>query len=184
MKKLTIFFLTLTFMSSITMADNFGWRDKAGNFIQNTDQMKSINGFGGSLVVTLDKDWQEKWDTPAEDTPTFEAAEDVGYGVPVTVLIFFTNPKANDKGKINIACDIQLTRPDGTYSVDENDVNCANWQAPPEKYKYNIQLTQAIIKFVGEPNDLPGTWLVTVNLKDKNSNIEIPLKTTFNLVKN
>ncbi|AJQ94861.1 hypothetical protein [Gynuella sunshinyii] len=181
MKKLIA--ISLILMSSIVMAENIGWRDQAGNSVPNTDAMKNINGFGGLLVVTPDKDWKEKWNTPAENIPHFNKAKDVDYGQELTVLIFFSNPKADDKGLINITCDIQVVRPDETYSVNSNDVNCANWQAPPDQYKYNLQLTQTIIRYVGEPSDLPGTWKVLINLKDKNSGIEVPLKTEFHLTK-
>ena len=84
---------------------------------------------------------------------------------------------------MNITCDIQVLRPDETYSINAKEVSCANWQTPPEQYKYNILLTQAIIKFVGEPKDLPGSWKVKINIKDKNAGIEVPLKTEFYLIK-
>jgi len=173
--------ITLIFISSIAIAENIGWRDKDGNPVPNTDAMKTINDFGGWLVVTPDKDWEEKWNTPAENIPYFSEAKDVGYGQELTILIFFTNPKADDKGLMNVTCDIQIIRPDETYSIDAKDVSCANWKAPPEQYKYNLLLSQAVIKYVGEPNDLPGIWKVLINLKDRNSGIEVPLKTEFYL---
>ena len=174
--------IALIFISTIVMAQDIGWRDKDGNPVPNTNAMKSINGFGARLVVTPDKDWEEKWNTPSENIPHFTEAKDVGYGQELTILIFFTNPKAGDNGRMNITCDIQVIRPDETYSINVNDVNCANWEAPPEQYKYNVLLSQAVIKYVGEPKDLPGTWRVQINLKDKNAGIEVPLKTEFYLI--
>ena len=177
----TLIAIALIFVSVVTMAENFGWRDQDGRPVPNTDAMKTINGFGGWLVVTPDKDWEEKWNTPAENIPHFNEAKDVSYGQELTILIFFTNPRADKNGLMNITCDIQVIRPDETYSIDAKDVSCANWEAPPEQYKYNLLLTQAVIKYVGEPSDLPGTWKVKINLKDKNSGIEIPLRTEFYL---
>lgn len=144
--------------------------------------MKNVNGFGGWLVVTQDKDWEEKWNTPQENTPSFSEAKEVSYGEELTILIFFTNPRPNDEGFMNIACDLMVVRPDETYSIDEKDVACANWKVPPKPYNHNIQLTQAVIKYIGETGDLPGKWKVYVNLKDKNAGIEVPLETEFKLL--
>ena len=61
----------LILISSIAKAEEGGWRDKDGNPVPNTDSMNSIDGFGGWLIVTPDKDWEEKWNTPSEDIPHF-----------------------------------------------------------------------------------------------------------------
>ena len=177
-------FFTLIFMltTQIVNAENFGWLDRDGSLVPNTDAMKSIDGFGGWLVVTSDKDWEEKWNTPTENIPHFKGANNVSYGEELTVLIFFTNPKAGDAGEMNLTCDIQVIRPDKSYSIDVKEYNCANWDVPPSPHNHNVQLTQAIIKYIGEEKDLPGEWKVNINLKDKNAGIEIPLKTKFNLI--
>ena len=39
-----------------------GWITKDGQPVPNTDNMKTIKGFGGWLIVTPDKNWSEKWE--------------------------------------------------------------------------------------------------------------------------
>jgi len=175
--------IALTFLAATASAENIGWRDQNGDPIPNTDFMKTINGFGGWLVVTPDQDWDKKWNTPAENIPHFKEAKEVHYGQELTILIFFTNPKLDEKNKINIVCDIKVVRPDETFSANTKDVSCANWEAQPGQYKYSIQLAQTVIRYVGEKKDPPGIWRVIINLKDINSGIEVPLQTEFHLVK-
>ena len=173
--------IILILFSVTAHAEGVGWRNKDGSPAPNTNSMKSVNGFGGSLLVTPDPDWEKKWNTPSDHIPHFNEAKDVKYGQELTILIFFTNPKPSDQGLMNIACDIKVQRPDGSFSIDAANVPCASgWQVPPNPY--SLLLTQTIIKYVGEPGDLPGKWKVSVNLKDQNSGTQVPLKTEFNLV--
>jgi len=69
-----IVFLSLSlnaFGNLETRPDAGGWVSKDGTRVPNSDNMKSINGFGGWLVVTPDKDWAQKWETPTENIPYF-----------------------------------------------------------------------------------------------------------------
>ncbi len=157
-----------------------GWVTKDGKPVQNTDSMKSIGGFGGWLIVTPDLDWAEKWNTPTEHTPSFRQASKVKYGQELVILTFFINPKLNVNSEIDIVCDTKIKRPDGTYSIDTNGIQCANGKLNGSKE--NIRLASTVIKFVGESNDMPGVWEVDINLVDKNRNINLPLKTKFELV--
>ncbi len=81
---------------------------------------------------------------------------------------------------MEVTCDIRLIRPDNSYSINAENVECASWSVPPNAF--SLMLTQTIIQYVGEVGDLPGKWSVFVTLKDKHAGIEIPLKTEFNLV--
>ncbi|WP_444919116.1 hypothetical protein [Microbulbifer sp. JMSA003] len=173
--------LFLILVSITARSENVGWRNADGSPAPNTDSMKSIDGFGGWLLVTPDADWEQKWNTPSENVPHFNEAHDVSYGQELTILIFFTNPKPNEQGLMNITCDIKVQRPDGSLSINADNVPCAvGWQMPPNPY--SLLLTQAVIKYVGESDDLPGEWKVSVNLVDQNSGIMVPLKTKFNLI--
>ena len=55
------------------------WVFVDGRSVPNSDTIKSINGFGGSLVVTPDPDWEEKWNTSPETVPHFSEAAEVSY---------------------------------------------------------------------------------------------------------
>jgi hypothetical protein len=38
-----------------------------------------------------------------------------------------------------------------------------------------------VIKFVGDPKDLAGEWIIKVTLRDNHRHVELPLKTSFTL---
>jgi hypothetical protein len=165
-----IIILFLLTVSTVYATDQFSWKDRDGNPVPNTDSMKSVQGFGGWLVVTPDLDWQEKWNTPAETTPNFSEAFEVSLGEQLTILTFFGNPAVSADGEIEILCDLQVVRPDKSYSVNEKDIECA--KGALQGNPYNVRLSQAIIKYVGEPGDQIGEWSVFVTLKDKLRKVE------------
>ena len=174
--------LLVTLLLSISLvahAQTEGWISGDGAPVANSDEMKSVNGFGGWLVVTPDSDWEEKWNTSSETIPEFTTAEDVSYGEQLTILAFYINPKTQSSGEIDISCDIKVTRPDGSSSVDAKHVRCAGGQL--EGDPRNVRLTSAIMEYVGEASDPPGKWIVEVVLTDRVRGIAVPLKTHFNL---
>lgn len=158
-----------------------GWVNKDGTRAPNSDSMKSLNGFGGWLVVTPDKDWLKKWQTPTENIPYFSEANEVKYAEELTILPFFINPKVNSDGEINIICQIKITKPTGETSIDQANIPCANGKLQGKPG--NIRLTTTIVKYIGDDNDPAGTWLVEFTISDNNRNISIPLKTKFTLIK-
>src|SRR5882762_8600387 len=82
------------------------------------------HSFGASLVVTPDEDWETKWNTPPETVPTFREARTVKRGGVVTILIFVANPKTDARNAANVRCDLRVLRPDGSFSINANDVAC------------------------------------------------------------
>ena len=178
MKKNILFSLLIS-LALIAHAGTEGWVTGDGKLVPNSDAMKSIDGFGGWLVVTPDSDWEEKWNTSPETTPAFSTAEDVAYGEELTILAFYINPRTYPSGELDVLCDITVTRPDGSSSIDARDVQCADGKL--EGDPRNIRLISQVIKYVGEEGDPPGKWIVEVTLRDKVRGTAIPLKTYFNL---
>ncbi|MGE4545956.1 MAG: hypothetical protein AB7D06_17850 [Pedobacter sp.] len=161
---------------------DFQWRMRDGSIAPNTNNQKSINGFGGWLLVTPDEDWEEEWNTPRENVPQFSEAEEVMLGEQLTILAFFANPKLDQSSNFKILCDIKLTRPDGSFSVNEHDVLCAQGKLKDDPR--SIFLAQTVIKYIGEEGDQFGKWSVYFNIKDVFRNVSVPLETSFRLVKN
>lgn len=174
-----VFVCLFTTLSLTAHAEIGGWVTRDGKPVPNSDAMKSINGFGGWLVVTPDSDWEAKWNTSPETIPSFSEAKDVSYGEKLTILTFYINPKTNASSEIDVLCDIKVTRPDGRSSVNAKGVKCAagKLQGDPR----NVRLTSTVIKYIGERGDPPGKWIVEVRLTDKVRGTAIPLKTHFNL---
>jgi len=160
-------------------AETGGWVTRDGKTVPNSDAMKSVNGFGGSLVVTPDSDWEEKWNTSPETIPVFSEAKDVSYGEELTILAFYINPKTTASGDLDVLCNIKVTRPDGSSSANAKGVKCASGKL--QGSPHNVRLTSAVIKYIGEKGDPPGKWIVEVTLIDKVRGTAIPLKAHFNL---
>jgi hypothetical protein len=174
---LTATVAVLTLLDHGAIAAEVGWRDSAGKPAPESPAQRSVNGFGGWLMVTPDKDWKEKWNTPAESTPMFTTADHVRQGETITILVFFSNAKLTADRSVNITCDLRVTRPDKTFSIDEKAVTCASGPIPGPAT--NLYLSNLVLGFVGEPNDPPGKWLVEVMLHDNVAKIDIPLQTSF-----
>jgi hypothetical protein len=182
-----IYILLLTVLSSVSYA-NFesnvsreGWVTKDGKPVPNSDNMKSIKGFGGWLIITPDKDWAEKWETPSHTTPTFSEANEVEYGQQLTILKFFINPLVDKQGNVNITCGIKITRPDNTVSIDNQNIECISGSFIDNPR--SVYLSPVVIKYSGDAGDPPGEWLVEVSLTDKNRSANVPLKSKFTLIK-
>ena len=155
------------------------WRDPSGKPVPETESMKSKNDFGGSLLAITDEDWEKKWKTPPETRPNFNKAGVVPYGKKVFILTFFSNPKNDSHGNNNVRCDITLTAPTGKVSLTQKDMACFAGRIAGSPY--NLYLSAPVIAFSGDPGDPPGTWLVEVNLRDAIRNVELSLRTSFEL---
>lgn len=181
---ITLFIIVSVFRVSYASYDKDdvyeGWRNKDGKIVPNSDNMKSIKGFGGWLLITSDADWEEKWNTPTYVSPNFNEASNVSYGQKLTILTFFINPKVSDQGTINITCGVKITRPDNKVSVDNQNIECL--KDIVIENPGNVHLSPIVIDYIGEEGDPPGEWIVEVNINDINRGASIPLRNTFILL--
>jgi hypothetical protein len=168
--------LTLT-IANPAIAQKATWKDELGRPIPETEARRSVDGLGGSLLVTPDADWRQKWDTPSNTVPQFKEAKYVDRGQQIFVLIFFSNPKLSADSRANLTCDLKLIRPDGTISTSQPDVVC--FQGEAKDGPYNTYLAAPVMGFTGDAADRLGTWTVRVRLKDNLRNTVLPLETSF-----
>src|SRR6266446_3679595 len=124
-------------------------------------------------------DWETKWNTPPETVPTFSEARTVKRGGVVTILIFFANPKTDARNAANVRCDLRVLRPDGSFSINANDVVCMEGELKGNPAF--VRLAAPVLKFVGEPQDPLGEWRVEVSVKDVLRQTSLHLKTSFTL---
>jgi len=167
-------------LGSSALAEDFGWRDKQGNAAPDSDSRKVSQGFAGMILTTSDADWEAKWNTPEHETPSFTEAEKVHLGQTIYTLIFLANPKAGADGKVDVRCDVKVTRPNGTLSIDQSDVVCLEGvlQGSPD----NVRLAAPVLGFLAEASDPPGTWNIDVTLRDVPRGASMKLHSTFELV--
>jgi hypothetical protein len=179
MKRLLCLALVSLFVSGPAQSQSGYWRDSTGVPLAETESMKSSSGFAGSLLATMDADWEQKWNTPPETKPNFIKADTVPYGKKVFILTFFSNPKLDDLGSAEVRCDIQITSPAGKVAMEQRDMNCFSGKIKGSPY--NLYLSEPVIAFSGDPEDPPGIWKVDVVLRDARRNVELPLRTSFEL---
>ncbi len=177
MRKLLLVLLFLVPISAIS--DDFHWRAADGSIAPNVDNRKTINNFGGWLLVTSDKDWESKWNQ-SHTIPKFTEAKQVKRGESVTILPFFANPKLDKNSNFLILCDIKLTRPNSTIAIDETDIPCA--QGKLTSSPQQMFLTRTVIQYFGEDKDPLGEWKLMFNMKDPQKGVSLPLETSFELI--
>ncbi len=136
------------------------------------------DGFGAMLLLTPDRDWEEKWNTPAEYAPHFNTTDMVGVGGELTVLVMLQNPKVDPKsGMTDVVCDFVMRRPAGHGEVVHKDLPC--FKAKLTTDPQNVYLASAWLKYIEEPADARGTWTVDVRVRDRLRGVELPLHASF-----
>jgi hypothetical protein len=171
--------LLLLTLWSVALAQSSFWKDERGNPTGETESRRSKNDFAGWLLVTSDQDWQERWEKPTGPAPSFTEAKTATVGERLFTLIIFGNPELDTNRSASIRCDIRVTRPNGTRSIDAKDIVCFSGRIDGNPGA--LFLSQPIIAYVGEPKDPKGEWIVEVRLQDVIRKTHLDLKTSFNL---
>jgi hypothetical protein len=174
-----LFALLVLMSTAPAFAQDLFWKDAQGNPVPDRPSQKSVNGVGGWLLVTPDEDWEAKWNTAAENIPAFKEADTVNISQHLFILIFIASPTRAKNGDVDITRDIEVQKPDHSYSTREKNLACLKGHLPgPQSTLY---LSEQIVGFVGEKTDPPGKWLVRILLKDTVKHVTIPLETSFTL---
>ena len=176
---MTCFFLLLSVTASVFAEETMAWRQD-GKPIQNEEARKSINGFGAALIITPDADWEAKWNTPSDTRPRFSTVDKLKIGAEATVLIFFANPMLNPDGRVDVTCDVKITRPNNKVTENKGLRGFTGNLKGPTTYTY---LTESVIRFVGEPTDPIGEWIIEVTVNDNYRQVSVPLRAKFELTK-
>lgn len=180
--KLRIAFLVTTLFlgfSSASFSQSYGWKDKNNCPATDTASRRSVDGFGGMMIITPDVDWEEKWNTPSGTSPFYKKVNEAKVGETIYILSFFSNPKSNPLHVVNISCDIQIIQPDGTVAMTEKNRPCFHGVlgGAPEM----IYMTNAAVGFMGEEKDPKGVWTVKLAMKDQLRTEPVMLTQSFTL---
>lgn len=135
--------------------------------------------FTGSLLITPDRDWEQKWDTPPEVVPHFNAADEVAVGEPVTVLVFFSSPSLSARQEASISAQVSLLRPDGSLEIPPKTSAC--FEGSIDRFAEAIRLCSTSIELTPTSDDMKGVWTVRAVLKDHVSGATVPMEKTFRL---
>lgn len=167
--------LSLCFYSCLSLAQT-DWREEVV-FPKYVGALHSGNGFSGMLVATSNSEWDENWTIVPDALPDFHRAESVATGEQIFVLTFFSNPTVNEYQAVDIACDLQLVKPDGSASFSKKDVAC--FQGMLVGNVTDLTMAIPVIGFTSEEGDPKGVWKVNVTLKDKLGKQQIPMTVSF-----
>lgn len=137
----------------------------------------SAQGFGAMLVITAQSDWQAQWDSSTDTFPDFPPASDVALGGKLHILTFFTNPQLGLGSRADVRCDLQVLRPDGSFSVNQRDLVCYDGLISSKPGQ--VYLAAPTMTFLAEPTDPRGEWTVRVFLRDRPRGVELPLEAKF-----
>ena len=119
----------------------------------------------------------EKWAKP--ELPSIREIKTAKIEQPVLPLVFFSNPKKDTDGKINLTCDYVFVQPDGNEGDNVPNTICgAGALTAPQ---YNLQLSSSPIGWCADAGDPVGEWTVKVIITDHNRKLTIPLSTKINI---
>lgn len=127
------------------------------------------------LLLTPDVEkFYEEWRRP--ETPTIVITKTAYRGKPITAVVVFTGCKAR-RGNCRIIVDFTVLRPDGTEYGSAKSV--AAWVIKPGARKGIVQVSEATLGVVIEPQDPSGEYLVKASVHDRNAKLDLELAQPF-----
>jgi len=151
-----------------------GWMQD-GKPIPDSDNIKSMNGFGAQLWLINDPSIFESWDKP--ETPNLPITRTAIRNKPVFLIFLFINPGVDSSIRANVTADVTITSPDGNVYGDFKDIEL--WQRDYPYPKNTIQLAVGNLGINIEDDEQLGLYKVNAVIKDKNKKVILNLKTDF-----
>jgi hypothetical protein len=152
------------------------WK-KGDETVEDTAERKSVNGFGGHLIIVEDpKGFIKEWIKP--QTPNIKPVTNAKRGKAIGAIVLFVGCKPDSAGVCNSEVDYVLIKPDGSVYGEGKEQPLWKEQAPPPK---NVQLGRAIMTIRLEPKDPTGEYTVRAKVSDLNAGITFELETKFRL---
>jgi hypothetical protein len=146
-----------------------------GQPVADSAEHKSVNGFGGHLLVVENPQaFIEEWVKP--ETPDIKVATDVKRGEIYGAFVLFAGCKPDARGFCNAEVDYMLYKPDGSLYDERKGQPLWKEKAPPAE---NTQLSSAILGFRIEPKGPAGEYRVKARVSDLNAQISFDLETKF-----
>ena len=142
-----------------------------------TADRKSVNGFGGHLLIVENpRAFIEEWQKP--ETPKITPVSEVKRGVLLGAFVLFAGCKPDAQGQCNSEVDYTVYKPDGTIYAERKEQPLWKEAAPQGA---NIQLSRAILAIRMEKEDPVGDYKVKARVADLNAQISFELETKFRL---
>jgi hypothetical protein len=159
---------------SATDAPTSAWQ-KDGEAADDTESMKSKDGFGAQLFLTESQEFFDDWNKP--ETPELRTTETAQRNVPIFTVIMFVGP-GMEGGQAKINFHVAVRRPDGSIY---GEADLVGWDQEYPFSPENLQLTKQRMGIRIEPTDPAGTYTVEATVRDEVKQVELPLKMTFDV---
>ena len=152
------------------------WK-KGDEKVEDTAERKSVNEFGGYLIIVEDpKGFIKEWTKP--QTPNIKPVTNVKRGKVIGAIVLFAGCKPDSAGVCNSEVDYVVIKPDGNVYAERKEQPLWKEQAPPPK---NVQFIRAILAIRMEPDDPVGEYKVRAKVSDLNAGVTFELETKFHL---
>jgi hypothetical protein len=159
-----------------TISASGQWK-KGDERVDDAPDRKSVNGFGGHLIIVENpREFMEDWLKP--ETPKINIATNVKRGDLLGAFVLFAGCKPDAQGLCNSEVDYTIYKPDGGLYAERKGQPLWKEDAPPPPI---IQLSRAILSFRMEKNDPAGEYRVKAKVSDLNADVFFELETKFRL---
>jgi hypothetical protein len=153
------------------------WVNEQGDSVTDSDDRKAVGDFGAQLVFVADEQALFKqWATPSA-TIDLNTVESVTVDQPINAFVIFSGCKATPKGVCDVSMTLRVIQPDGKISYETPALEV--WQDKPAPPTGVLQLSARFLKFVAEPQDQRGRYIIQAQVRDDNSGAVISLEKAF-----
>ena len=167
----------IIFLLLIATSSASAQRKKGQERVGDAPDRKSVNGFGGHLIVVENpREFIEEWLKP--ETPKIKTATNVKRGNLFGAFVLFAGCKPDAQGVCNSEVDYMIYKPDGSLYAERKGQPLWKEAAPPPPI---IQLSRAILGFRMEKDDPAGEYRVKAKVFDLNADVSFELETKFRL---
>lgn len=175
MKTIAFFLIALLTFAPLRAHASDTWH-KDGKPVADTDNVKSQDGFGAQLFLTESAQFFDDWNKP--EAPALPLVRLARRDVPIYTVILFVGPATDTNKRAKVGCHVVVRKPDGTV-YGEGDL--VGWNGPRVGPHNSLQLAQERMGIRIEPNDPAGIYTVEATVRDEVGNVELPLKTSFEI---
>jgi hypothetical protein len=134
--------VTIFLLLIVTASASAQWK-KGAERVEDAPDRKSINGFGGHLIIVENpREFIEQWLKP--ETPKINTATNVKRGELFGAFVLFAGCKPDAQAVCNSEVDYMIYKPDGSLYAERKGQPLWKEEAPPPPI---IQLSRAILGF-------------------------------------
>jgi hypothetical protein len=176
-RKIGLLFLLMTFCGG---ASAQWYTRETGEVSQDTDERKSVGGFGGWLLLTDEREkFLHDWTSaPVEQAPKIHTVSSASRSTEVTALLFYGGCGQGVKA-CDATVDFKVLRPDGSTYGEQSGEQLSDGKVAPKEM---VRLSQALLSVRIESADPLGVYQVLATINEPSTGTVMRLKQTFSVV--